>query len=160
VAGRPGGWPEPQGGGQGGRRPRRTVPDRGAAAWGETGSETVQWTVSRSNARPVAGPGVRACRACQGGDEGQAKARWTFVGQTIHWSVCSSSSPTKNAAPVARPGGKRGPISSYRRNRGRWGMVRLPRLLAKSQAARARRYDCCYPLRNKNKIFATTLQCI
>ena len=26
--------------------------DRGAAGWGKTGSETVRWTVSRSNARP------------------------------------------------------------------------------------------------------------
>jgi hypothetical protein len=33
VAGRPGGWPEPQGVGQGVIRLHRTVPNRGVAAW-------------------------------------------------------------------------------------------------------------------------------
>ncbi|PQV58987.1 hypothetical protein LX70_00807 [Defluviimonas denitrificans] len=39
---------------------------RGAPAWGEAGSETVRWTVSRSNARPRRAGRERAERACRG----------------------------------------------------------------------------------------------
>lgn len=53
------------------RRPRGFLPTpdaakSGATAWGETGSETVRWTVSRSNARPVAGRGVRRNAPAEG----------------------------------------------------------------------------------------------
>ncbi len=62
------------------RKPRGSpvvpcVRNRGATAWagavtrlpgGEAGSETVQWTVSPPNARPVGGPGGRRGPICRG----------------------------------------------------------------------------------------------
>ena len=86
--------PEVQAGGQGVLRWHRASGNRGAAAWGETGSETVQWTVSRTNARPCRAARERAVTRLPGGDAGSAKVLWTFA--------------PKNARPVGGPGGRRG----------------------------------------------------
>ena len=54
---------------QGGLCRKQSLENRGAAAWGDEGSEKVQWTFSPKNARPVGEPGGAETRLPRG-DEG------------------------------------------------------------------------------------------
>ncbi len=78
-----------------GARLALSVVNRGATAWGETGSETVQWTVSRSNARPRRAGRERAERAyrCQAGAAVEAMPR-LVAGQIGRGGVYDAFSTT------------------------------------------------------------------